>query len=94
MGRYVNENCTEIGSTQRFYGHVCDVSSEESCDQFCEATAGEMGVPHINCLFNNAGFGGSASIFEDRDVFDAILDVSAFLRARSGWLGGWLAQNL
>jgi NAD(P)-dependent dehydrogenase (short-subunit alcohol dehydrogenase family) len=28
------------------------------------------------CARQNAGFGGSASIFEDRDVFDAILDVN------------------
>lgn len=38
-------------STQRFYGHVCDVRSEEMCDLFCEATSRELGTPHINCLF-------------------------------------------
>ena len=46
-------------STQRFYGHTCDVADETACEQFCEATAAEFGAEHINCLFNNAGFGGA-----------------------------------
>ena len=37
-------------SAQRFYGHVCDVSSAEACVGFSEATAAEFGVPHINIL--------------------------------------------
>ena len=37
-------------SAQRFYGHVCDVSSAEACVGFSDGTAAEFGVPHINIL--------------------------------------------
>ena len=37
-------------SAQRFYGHVCDVSSAEACVGFSEGVAAEFGVPHINIL--------------------------------------------
>ena len=41
-------------SAQRFYGHVCDVSSAEACVGFSEATAAELGAPHINVLLCDA----------------------------------------
>ena len=49
-------------SAQRFYGHVCDVSSAEACVGFSADTAAEFGVPHINVLLCDAPVRPSSSL--------------------------------
>ena len=60
----------------RVAGAVCDVADEADVLAFRDRVREELGLAHINLLFNNAGIGGGGSfVSDDRGEWERTFDI-------------------